>query len=177
LEKFTGSYIADDGTRFTFVIKDQKLYAIPPDRKYHLLIRSGTSTWQVFADTTSTFVFSRGNSDHFSAEEYWPVGNHLHWEKYDTAARTDRQLAEYTGAYYCPELDCTYRISLKDHRLSLSNAKYNDSPLTPFGSDHLICEFWWMNHIHILRNSNNRITGFELNGNRIMHLQFIKKAP
>ncbi|MBS1603297.1 MAG: serine hydrolase, partial [Bacteroidetes bacterium] len=117
LEKFTGSYIADDGTRFTFVIKDQKLYAIPPDRKYHLLIRSETSTWQVFADTTSTFVFSRGNSDHSSAEEYWPVGNHLHWEKYDTAARTDRQLAEYTGAYYCPELDCTYRISLKDHRL------------------------------------------------------------
>jgi len=134
-------------------------------------------TYEVFADTTSRFIFSGGETGHPFAEEFWPVGNHLHWEKYDTTAKTDQQLAEYTGDYYCPELDCTYHIGLKDHRLLLSNAKYNDSPLTLYGSDHLISDFWWMNHIHILRNAENQITGFELNGNRVMHLKFAKKAP
>jgi len=95
-------------------------------------------------------------------------------EKYDTTAKTDRQLTAYTGTYYCPELDCSYRIGLKDHRLFLSNAKYNDSPLTLYGDDHLLDDFWWMNHLHITRNTKNQITGFELNGNRVMHLKFVK---
>ncbi|WP_431210491.1 serine hydrolase domain-containing protein [Puia sp. P3] len=177
LLNYTGNYIADDGTRFAFVIKDHKFYAITPDHKYHLLIAAGTDTSKVFTDTTSSFIFSGGNTGHPITEESWPVGNHLHWEKYDTAAKTDRQLTAYTGTYYCPELDCSYRISLKDHRLLLSNAKYNDSPLTLSGSDHLISDFWWMNHLHITRNAKDQITGFELNGNRVMHLQFVKKAP
>jgi len=177
LQNYTGNYIADDATRFAFTIKDHKFYAITPDRKYHLLITAGTDTWQLFADTTLRFIFSGMGAGHPVTEEIWPVGNHLHWERYDTAAKTDRQLAEYTGTYYCPELDCSYRISLKDHRLSLSNAKYNDSPLTLYGSDHLTCDFWWMNHLHIIRNAKNQITGFELNGNRVMHLRFVKKLP
>ena len=175
-DNYTGNYIADDGTRFAFVVKDHKFYAITPNHKYHLLIAAGTDTYEVFADTTSRFIFSGGDTGHPIAEESWPVGNHLHWEKYDTAAKTDRQLAAYTGSYYCPELDCSYRISIRDHRLLLSNAKYNDSPLTLFGSDHLISDFWWMNHLHITRNAKDRITGFELNGNRVMHLQF-QKSP
>jgi hypothetical protein len=89
-------------------------------------------------------------------------------------AKNDQQLIAYTGTYYCPELDCNYRIGLKDHRLFLSNAKYNDSPLTLYGDDHLVDDFWWMKHLHITRNTKYQITGFELNGNRVMHLKFVK---
>jgi CubicO group peptidase (beta-lactamase class C family) len=177
LRKYTGNYIADDATRFGFVIKDRKLYVIAPDRKYHLLIRSGADTYDLFTDTTLRFVFSGLATGHPVIEEYWPVGNHLRFEKYDTAARTERQLTAYTGAYYCPELDCIYRIVLRDHHLFLTNAKYDDSPLTLYGDDHLLDEFWWMNHLHILRGAKGQITGFELNGNRTMHLKFVKKFP
>lgn len=174
LRNYTGDYIADDATHFAFVIKDQKLYGITPNGRYHLLIGTGTGVFGVFADTTNRFIFSAMGTGHPEIDEYWPVGNHLHFEKYDTAARTEQQLIVYTGNYYCPELDCNYRIGLKDHHLFLGNAKYNDVPLRLYGDDHLVDEFWWMNHLHILRDAGNRITGFELNGNRTMHLGFVK---
>jgi len=175
LRNYTGDYIADDATHFAFVIKDRKLYGITPNGKYHLLIRAADDVYAVFADTTSWFRFSGAGTKRITIDEYWPAGNHLQFEKYDGSARTDRQLSAYVGTYYCPELDCNYRIGLKDHRLFLSNAKYSDSPLTLYGDDHLVDNFWWMNHLHITRNTKNQITGFELNGNRVMHLKFVKK--
>jgi CubicO group peptidase (beta-lactamase class C family) len=171
---FTGAYIGDDGTRFAFVVKDRKFYGITPNGKYHLLIKTGNAIYDAFTDTTVYFVFSGAGTKRIIADEYWPVGKHLHLEKYDTAAKTDQQLVAYTGTYFCPELDCNYRIGLKDHRLFLSNAKYNNSPLTLYGDDHLVDDFWWMNHLHITRNTKNQITGFELNGDRVMHLKFVK---
>ncbi len=174
LRDFIGAYIGDDGTRFGFAMKDRKLYGITPNGKYHLLIKAGNAIYDAFADTTVYFVFSGAGTKQIIADEYWPVGKHLHLEKYDTATKTDQQLIAYTGTYYSPELDCNYRIGLKDHRLFLSNAKYNDSPLVLYGDDHLVDEFWWMNHLHITRNTKNQITGFELNGDRVMHLKFVK---
>lgn len=174
LRDYTGDYIADDGTHFAFIVKDRKLYGITPNGKYHLLIKAGDDGYDLFTDTTLYFIFSGAGTKKIVTDEYWPVGNHLHFEKYDTVAKTDQQLTAYTGTYYCPELDCNYRISLKDHHLVLSHAKYDDSPLRLYGDDHLTDDFWWMSHLHILRNTGNRITGFELNGNRVMHLKFNK---
>jgi CubicO group peptidase (beta-lactamase class C family) len=174
LRNYTGDYIADDATHFAFVVKDRKFYGITPNGKYHLLIKSGNDAYDLFTDTTLYFRFSGAGTKRVIIDEYWPVGNHLHFEKYDTASKTDQQLFAYTGTYFCPELDCNYRIGLKDHRLFLSNAKYNDSPLTLYGDDHLVDDFWWMNHLHIIRNTKYQITGFELNGNRVMHLKFVK---
>ncbi len=171
---YAGAYIADDGSRFAFVVTDKKLYGVTPNGRYHLLIKTGNDRYAVFTDTTISFQFSGGGIKRIATDEYWPVGNALHLEKYDTTTRTEQQLMAYTGTYYCPELDCNYRIGLKDDHLFLSNAKYNDSPLTLYGEDHLTDEFYWMDHLHITRNTKNQITGFELNGNRVMHLKFVK---
>jgi CubicO group peptidase (beta-lactamase class C family) len=174
IRKYAGAYIADDGTSFSFAVRDRKLYGITPNGKYHLLIGTGNDVYELFTDTTLYFRFSGAGSGQIVTDEYWPVGNHLHLEQYDTATKTDRQLTAYIGTYYCPELDCNYRIGLKDHHLFLSNAKYSDSPLVLYGDDHLLDNFWFMNHIHITRNAKKQITGFELNGNRVMHLKFVK---
>ena len=98
-----------------------------------------------------------------------------HLKKYtkDTS-QTDEILKQYTGVYFCPELDCKYGIELKDHQLTLTNAKYNDTKLTLVGSEHLTSDYWWMNHLKIIRDSKNKITGVEVNSGRIMHLKFNK---
>ena len=98
-----------------------------------------------------------------------------HLKKYrkDTS-QTDALLKKYTGIYYCPELDCRYRIVLKDHHLLLTNAKYNDTKLTLVGTEHLINDYWWINHLLILRDSKKNISGFEVNSGRIQHLKFNK---
>lgn len=102
-------------------------------------------------------------------------GQEFHLKKYkkDTM-QTDNKLKSYTGTYYCPELDCKYGIVLKDHHLLLTNAKYNDVKLVWVTDDHLTNDNWWMNHLEMLRDAKNRITGFEVNSGRIMHLKFYK---
>jgi len=89
-------------------------------------------------------------------------------------SQTDNTLKAYTGTYYSPELDRKYGIILKDHRLMLTNDKYDDAKLTLIGKDHLVSNLWWMNHLVILHSSKNAITGFEVNSGRIMHLKFEK---
>ena len=86
----------------------------------------------------------------------------------------DITLMTYTGKYYCPELDCSYGIMLKDHKLFLTNSKYNDVPLTLSGANHLLDDYWWINHLVVIRNDKNQITGFEVDGQRVMHLKFNK---
>lgn len=87
---------------------------------------------------------------------------------------TDDSLQQYVGNYFCPELDCHYGIQLKDHKLVLTNPKYNDAPIALVGTDNLFTDNWWMNHLLVMRNSAGKITGFEVNSGRIMHLAFNK---
>jgi hypothetical protein len=56
----------------------------------------------------------------------------------------------------------------------LTHDKYNDTKLTLINSDHLTDDYWWINHLMMIRDANNNITGFEVNSGRIMHLRFNK---
>ena len=96
------------------------------------------------------------------------------YRKYAPLPAIDVILGAYTGTYYCPELECKYAITLKDHHLTLTNIKYNDIPLTFEGTDHLFNNFWAMYHLRMLRNATGKITGFEVNSGRLRHLKFNK---
>jgi len=56
----------------------------------------------------------------------------------------------------------------------LTNDKYNDTKLILVNNDHLTDDYWWINHLMMIRSSDNKITGFEVNSGRIMHLRFNK---
>ena len=102
-------------------------------------------------------------------------GETFHMMKYqkDTSV-SDAILRSYVGRYYCPELECFYGIELKDHQLYLTNAKYSDAKITRINKDHLVNDFWWMNHLKIRWNKQNQVEGFDVNSGRIMHLRFDK---
>jgi len=128
----------------------------------------------MFVNPDVKFVFGIGHSRDTIVSEYWPGNNRVLFKYIADTTQPDKQLQAYTGVYYCPELDCKYGIALKDHRLVLINNKYNDTKLTLIGTDHLLSDFWWMNHLVLIRNNRKEITGFEVNSGRIMHLQFNK---
>ncbi|HTR30978.1 MAG TPA: serine hydrolase domain-containing protein [Puia sp.] len=174
---FTGFYTSDDFARFQFRIEDRKLYWLTPGGHDLLVPRSG-DTAEEFDDPTVWFTFSTAAGGGASAaggataEEYWP-GNHRHLWRYDTA-KSETQLESYTGTYYCPELDCNYRVTLKDHHLFIASAKYNETPLMLFGDDNLGVDWWWMSGLKVVRDARKKITGFEVNSGRIRRLWFKK---
>ena len=46
-------------------------------------------------------------------------------------------------------------------------------PLRFEGPDHLLSNWWWMSKLHVLRDGG-KVTGFEVNDGRVLHLKFNK---
>jgi CubicO group peptidase (beta-lactamase class C family) len=172
LKKYVGHYIGDDGLPFSFDLKNSKLY-------YHIygennfLIQDSRDTFSIPDAPEIKFVFGQKGKD--TTVDVITPDQSYHLRKYKKeTTQSDKTLKEYTGTYYCPELDCKYSIALKDHQLILTNAKYNDAKLTLIGNNHLTNDNWWINHFMIVRDAKNKITGFEVNSGRTMHLKFKK---
>jgi CubicO group peptidase (beta-lactamase class C family) len=171
-KNYSGDYISEEGVQFTFKIEDHKMYWKPYGNNY-LLTKDDKDTFSMYGNSEVKFVFGQAGGD-VTVKQYWP-GNKRTLKKYlSDTTQPDKQLHVYTGTYYCPELDCKYNITLKDHHLVLTNNKYNDAKLTLAGSDHMLSDYWWMDHLMITRNTKKEITGFEVNSGRIMHLKFNK---
>jgi CubicO group peptidase (beta-lactamase class C family) len=172
-EKFTGDFISDDGVRLNFKVKNDKLYGNPGDQDY-LLVQQAADTFSAFLFPELRVVFSeKANKPVVDFIDESGQARRMVRYTVDTTP-TDKQMEPYAGEYYCAELDCKYGIALKDHQLYLTNNKYSDTKLKLIGEDHLACDFWWMSHLLIRRDSSKKITGFEVNDGRVMHLKFDK---
>jgi hypothetical protein len=153
-------------------MENKKMYWKPYGQTY-LLMKRVKDTLSMLADSTVKFVFSEKDGD-TTVAQFWPENERTLTKYITDTTQPDKQLQVYTGTYYCPELDCKYGIAVKNHHLVLTNNKYNNANLTQAGADHLLCEYWWMDHLVITRNSKKEITGFEINSGRIKHLRFNK---
>jgi CubicO group peptidase (beta-lactamase class C family) len=174
-KKYAGNYISDDGVQFSFYLKDQKFY-MKDDGESYLMALAEQDTFAVLKYPQFKFHFGQKPDNKVTTTEFGPdLVRQL--EKYlpDTT-ESDLELQAYTGVFYCPELDCKYGIVLKDHHLWLANNKYNDTRLSLVGKDHLTDDFWWMNHLVVIRDKKNDVVGFEVNSGRIMHLRFNRIA-
>jgi CubicO group peptidase (beta-lactamase class C family) len=173
IKRFAGNYISDGGAQFDFTLRDRKLYWERNGRS-DVLVKTAKDTFSVAQTPEVKFVFGTQGRGDTVVKQYWPEGDRI-LEKYTAvSAQSDKQLQVYAGTYYCPELDCKYAIILKNGSLTLTHHKYEDTPLKLVGKNNLVNDFWWMNHLRVVRNSENRITGFDVNAGRIMHLRFNK---
>ena len=171
-KKFLGDYIGEDGLPFNFYIKRGKLYYQVYDET-NFLIKESKDSFSIPQNEAIKFVFAIKAND-TTASVITPDQTYFCKKYRKGPVPTDGVLRKYTGTYYCPELDCKYAIALKNHQLMLTHNKYNDTKLTLVSTDHLTNDFWWMNHLKILRDKNKQVAGFEVNSGRIEHLKFNK---
>ena len=173
LTKFAGDYVSDEtGKRIHFRISNNKLYADATNRTDLLVEINDTLSQFLHPEVKFTFSIPHPG-DTMVIMAFSPVEKRV-YKKYIPLPPTDKTLSAYTGTYYCPELECKYSITLKDHHLALTNIKYNDISLTFEGTDHLFNNFWAMYHLRMLRGANGQINGFEVNSDRLQHLRFNK---
>ena len=173
LNIYVGDYISEEGTQFNFSISNKRMYWNHYGQST-LLVKEARDTFSVFHNPDVKFVFDQSPEKTSIVNEYWPDNNRL-LKKYVTdSSQTDIALQLYTGVYYSPELDCQFRISLKDHHLLLSSNKYEDIQLMLIGNDDIVDKSGLLNHLKILRDSSKKIIGFEVNSGQIMHLKFNK---
>ena len=80
-------------------------------------------------------------------------------------------LEDYTGDFYCYELDATYLLFQEDGILKLKIANYDAQELDPYDIDTFNTE----NGLVHFRRSDGIIKGFELDAGRVTNLKFDKK--
>jgi CubicO group peptidase (beta-lactamase class C family) len=78
-------------------------------------------------------------------------------------------LAAFVGSYYCPEIDATHRVFLRDGAIVVRQPKGNEQKLTPATADTFILP---MTSLAFSRDGNGDVSGFELFNDRIRHLSF-----
>ncbi len=80
----------------------------------------------------------------------------------------------YTGVYFSDELECSFKIELKENGLWISNKNHDPVKVTLLGPDDLFTGYDFLSHIKVQRDATNKIIGFELNSGEIAGLLFKK---
>ncbi|RPE08097.1 class A beta-lactamase-related serine hydrolase [Chitinophaga lutea] len=170
VKAFLGSYIADDGFQAHLSLKKNQLW-LNGDL---LLVPERNDTFSLLQNPAIRYAFFTGSAgEQAGAALVTPAspGAPIQFAKMKT---TTMPLQSFTGTYYCPELECSYGIAEKNGRLYLTSNKHNDALIRMMDDDHLITEHPMLDHLQIRRGAGKKITGFELNSRRIMHLVFNK---
>jgi hypothetical protein len=96
------------------------------------------------------------------------------YEAVKSVVPTAEQLAEYAGAYYSDEIDSTYRVALKDGKLTLLRKKYPPLPLQAAFTDAFTTGAL-LGTIQFNRDQQQRVGGFTASGGRVRNFKFVKQ--
>ena len=100
-------------------------------------------------------------------------------------AKLEEDATKYTGGvndlcgtYYCPELQTTYKIRIRDNRLKVEHLQNESVSLVKIDKDYYMGDRWWFKEVRLIRDKKNNVTGFKLNadGNNIQNLMFYKRS-
>ncbi len=78
------------------------------------------------------------------------------------------ELQEFTGTYYCRELDARYSIILRDKKLVITHMRLSDVSLTPEARDHFTTDSRNYRMVEFIRDNRQKVSGFKMTGFEFM---------
>jgi CubicO group peptidase (beta-lactamase class C family) len=88
---------------------------------------------------------------------------------------TPAKMREFTGKYYCKELDSRYNIVLKKEKLVVTHPRHRDIQLSLVDRDRFIGNKWFFYEVTFSRNAKQMVTGLNVSGKRPWYYRFEKK--
>jgi CubicO group peptidase (beta-lactamase class C family) len=89
------------------------------------------------------------------------------------ASYTPRQLEEFAGEYYSPELDATYKLTPQGDKLLFRTGNWGEFVLSPRFADSF-ANPEEMGSLLFTRGGKNRVTGFVVRSGKVRNLRFNK---
>ena len=171
--KYMGNYISDEAVRFSYKLNGQQLFWISPGGSF-LLAKTQNDTMVMLSNPDVKFLFSTNSTKDTIVDQYW-TGNHRKLVKFNLPTtdpiQLDKELKEYAGTYYSPELDSKFSWTLEKHKLKVTNNKSVNLVLDFIQKDKFASGTYF---ITFKRNNTNQITGYEISTGRVRHLVFTK---
>ncbi|GAB5528025.1 MAG: hypothetical protein Roseis2KO_58970 [Roseivirga sp.] len=86
-----------------------------------------------------------------------------------------KNVNEYEGNYFSPELETTYQLLVKDGKLVTHHQRLQSFTLSPIMKDKFDGNDWSFNHISFERDSRGKVTGFRISNGRVQNLLFVRQ--
>lgn len=107
-------------------------------------------------------LFRSGDSDPYVMEAYQKI------------AYSADELKQFTGSFYCEELNATYQLDVKEGKLTASSLRNADITFEPITKDLFSGNQWIFGGVSFERGQNNEIANFKLTIDEVKGLQFRK---
>lgn len=169
LQKWAGDYEIFPGSFFTLLAKDNGLYIQPFGSKdSYLLPVIGEGVFKYPYAAHSKFVFDhKGMHWHFSDFAYPFV-------KVNINPPTKVILKDFEGLYWNEELRTIYKLHVEDGQLLASHALNTDILLKPLTENIFYADAGYFGRVTFKRNKNGQVLSFNLAGQNINNLKFVK---
>lgn len=161
LEKFVGDYWESNELykRHIYLQNDTLRYARGFGNDSPI-IPIGDNSFQMLTYDNIYLRFTRkGNQKVMSVEA--PVGTFEHIS-FNPHAPWTKKLNDFTGRYYCQELDITYHLSINDNVLTIKNPRVGNILLLPIFEDNFTSNRPYFNELKFSRVIDKGVIGFHL---------------
>ena len=177
LDSYSGYYWDNERmTGLSMLVKNDTLrYHVLGNTYENLLVPIAENVFQVVIDGDDVMkvkfhkegnnlkmIYTSGESDEFTYERYTPK----------TYSPTD--LDEFVGTYYCKTLNVSYILNKNEKGLFTSNKNQPNINLSPIQLDLFLSSARNLGGIHFIRDKQQKITGFQINSDKIKNLLFEK---
>ncbi|WP_298539951.1 serine hydrolase domain-containing protein [uncultured Aquimarina sp.] len=172
-EELTGSYLSENYEVIRNIrLEEDKLMYIRPDqgnRKTELrplnkmrFVLGTNENVQVLFNNDEVLKILVDNKEEEKYIKYFP-------KRY-----TVDELLEFTGVYYCDELETTYELKIENDNLIIFNSRIGTVNINSLKEDVFLGTSWIFNSLVFIRNKDESINGFRVSGQRVKHMYFKK---
>lgn len=167
LRRYLGTYLLGPHWYVTFTLENgQMMSQANGEAKFPAYMKSDTLMW--VPDYNSSVAFLSVTDKAQVIRYHGHVSPRV--EQVDVSRLV---LSDYTGEYYCPELEITYGITLVDGKLMVHQMRLGDFALDP---DLIVKDGFngSAGAMHFVRDERGAVNGFMLSGGRIRNIRFVK---
>jgi len=173
LVSYCGQYDWQPGVFVTISIENDKLFVSAPELPITPMIAVSATEFDVKpVSARITFLLESGKVSKMKVNM---GGGERIVTKMPDFDPTKINLSEYTGDYYSQELSTTYTMVMESGKLIARHFRTGDVNLTLAKPDQFTGNKWYFGRVVFTRDSNGKISGFNVSGGRVRNLKFEKK--
>jgi hypothetical protein len=178
LSSLTGYYVNPANLSDLRVISEKSiiLHAARSINGYQEPLKPLTSQRFVNKSTREySYHFTVSEDGHTEQLHYQGRADGYTLHKLQTSSLPRTQLKAYTGAYYSPELDKTYHLSVRRGKLGLRIFYLFHIPFQAMEGNLFLADLMGSNSLVFTKDASQKITGFQFSREGVHQLKFIKK--
>jgi CubicO group peptidase (beta-lactamase class C family) len=174
LKQLSGNYEIQPGVVLELSVKNDSLHVLQGWNKFsYSIINTTGNTFEIVNNASIQFEFSELKDD---LTQILTISNIKDGDK--TICKRKKiidistlNLKDYTGNFYCKELEATYQLFIEDGILKVKIANYHAQELNIYDIDTFTSE----GNLIRFNRTNRAVIGFDLDAGRVTNLKFERK--